>query len=81
MNTIKPPLLFWGKSIVIGLSSLFFLAMGVDTLVSAYRMTHPIEFLAVFFASNLMILISGVGCLYSILKIRKHINTGFKTYE
>jgi hypothetical protein len=79
MENSKMPLLFWGKTIGIGLLSLFFLAMGVDTLISAYRLTHPIHFLALFFSSNLMILISVVGCLYSILKIRGHINSGFKS--
>lgn len=67
--------LLWGKLIGIGLLSLFFLALGVDTLFSAYRLTHPVQFLALFFSSNLIILISIIGCLYSVLQIRKHINS------
>jgi len=59
----------WAKPIVIGLASLFFLLLGIDTLVSGYRSTNPHLFIVYFFGSNLMILISAVGVLYAIIKI------------
>ena len=60
---------WWVRSLAIGLGSLFFLMLGIDTLVSAYRSTNPHLFIVSFFGSNLMILISAVGVLYVVIKI------------
>jgi hypothetical protein len=76
MDHLKLPLFFWGKNVAIGMLSLFFLAMGIDVLLSAYERNNPMEFLIFFFASNLMILISAVGLLYPVMQIRKFLKTG-----
>ncbi len=67
---------FWIKISAFGLASLFFLVMGVDALFSAYALRNPIEFLILFFASNLMILVSAVGCIHSVIKVRQHLKNG-----
>jgi hypothetical protein len=59
---------FWGKILAVGIASVFFLLIGIDTLWAAYHLNNPHEFIAYFFSSNLMILISLVGVLYSILQ-------------
>ena len=53
------------------LISLFFLAAGVDLLISAYRLNDPFTFIMVFFASNLMILISAALCLGFVLRLKR----------
>jgi len=60
---------WWGKVILIGIISLFFLLFGIDTLVSSYQSTSPHIFVMSFFASNLMILISAVGIMYPAVRI------------
>lgn len=58
------------KMIVLILVSLFFLAMGIDLLISAYGLDDPFAFIMVFFASNLMILISAALCLGFALRLK-----------
>lgn len=60
---------WWGKMTVIGIVSLFFLLLGIDSLVSSYQSTSPHIFVMGFFASNLMILISAVGLMYPAVRI------------
>lgn len=67
--------LWWGKMAFIGIVSLFFLLIGIDSLVSSYQSTSPHIFVMGFFASNLMILISAVGIMYPAVRIY----TRFKT--
>ena len=74
MNDIKPLLLFWIKNSAIGFLSLFFLIMGIDLLMGAYALQNPFEFLLSFFASNLIILISAVGCIYVGITIWKQLH-------
>lgn len=59
---------FWGRILGVGIASVFFLLIGIDTLCSAYHLNNPHEFIAYFFSSNLMILISLVGVLYSFFQ-------------
>jgi len=54
---------------VIGAFSVLFLLLGIDTLVAAYRLKNPHEFIMYFFASNLMILVSAVGILYAGIRL------------
>lgn len=61
--------LWRGKHIVIGAFSVLFLLLGIDTLVSAYHLKNPHEFIMYFFASNLMILVSAVGILYAGIRL------------
>lgn len=79
MNNILQEILFifpvqtpawWGKHILIGAFSVLFLLLGIDTLIAAYHLKNPHEFIMFFFASNLMILVSSVGILYAGIKFR-----------
>ncbi len=65
--------LFWMKTLVVGIASIFFLALGIDNLVSAYSLNHPQMFIVSFFSSSLMILISLTGLLFSFFRIRTFI--------
>ena len=59
------------KMIVLIIVCLFFLAVGIDLLISAYRLNDPFTFVTVFFASNLMILISAALCLGFVLRLKQ----------
>ncbi len=59
------------KMTILILASLFFLAVGVNLLISAYRLNDPFTFVMVFFASNLMILISAALCLGFALRLKR----------
>jgi len=60
---------WWGKNGFIGILSLFFLIFGVETLMGAYTLNNPMEFIMYFFSSSLIILISLVGVIYLIFRI------------
>jgi len=59
----------WVKPAFIGGVSLFFLVFGIEVLVFAYRINNPLEFIMLFFSSNLIILISAVGLLWPLMQI------------
>lgn len=63
------------KMIVLILVSVFFLIMGLDLLISAYQLKNPFTFVLVFFASNLMILISATLCLGFALRLKRSFKT------
>jgi hypothetical protein len=42
-------ILIWVKNISVLLLSLFFLAIGVNTLIGSFNLNHPMEFLMYFF--------------------------------
>ncbi len=65
-------LAFWGKVIGVGFFSVLFFLLGIDTLIGSYSLRNPMEFLIYFFASNLMILTSAVGCLYPAARIFRY---------
>ena len=67
---------FVAGRIVLTLLSLLFLWFGIDLLRAAYRMNSPFEFIATFFASNLIILISAVLCLGFVLAIIRRFRPG-----
>jgi hypothetical protein len=60
----------WGKNVFIAILSLFFLAFGVNALITAYSTKNPLEFIMYFFSSSLIILISMVGIIYPVFRIR-----------
>ncbi len=65
------PLSFLISRVLLTLLSLFFLWFGIDLLRAAYGLNSPFEFIATFFASNLIILISavlGLGFVLSIIR-------------
>ena len=66
--------LWWGKMILIALFSLFFLVFGIETLVGAFHLKNPLEFIVYFFSASLMILVSIVGILYPAFQIHAHLS-------
>ncbi|SEM31774.1 hypothetical protein SAMN04489760_11055 [Syntrophus gentianae] len=62
-------LIYWLKTVGIGCASLLFLFLGIDDLMNAYSLTNPHMFIVYFFSSNLMILISLSGLLFSFFRI------------
>jgi hypothetical protein len=61
---------WWVKNIVIAFLSLFFLAFGINALITSYGTKNPLEFIMYFFSSSLIILISVVGIIYPFFRIR-----------
>jgi hypothetical protein len=61
--------LLWGKSILITIFSLFFLVFGIETLIGAFYLKNPLEFIMYFFSSCLMVLVSLVGILYPTFQV------------
>ena len=50
---------WWVRYIFFSALAAFFLEFGVEEMIGAYRIRHPHEFLASFFSSSFIILISG----------------------
>jgi hypothetical protein len=61
--------LIWIKNVFILLSSLFFLILGINTLLGSYRLKNPIEFVMYFFSASLLILVCIVGIIYFISRL------------
>jgi hypothetical protein len=68
--------LWWGKMILIGFFSLFFLVFGIETLIGAFHLQNPLEFIMYFFSASFMILVSLVGILYPAFQVHAHLKTG-----
>lgn len=66
----------WCKIIFILLFSVPFLVFGVETLMGAFQLKNPIEFIMYFFSSSLMILISLVGIIYAVFQALALLKTG-----
>jgi len=49
---------WWIRQIVFILAAVFFAFFGIQVLISAYTVNDPFSFVMIFFASNLIILIS-----------------------
>jgi len=67
--------LWWGKMILIGFFSLFFLIFGIETLIGASHLNNPLEFIMYFFSASFMILVSLVGILYPVFQVYDHLKT------
>ena len=50
---------WWVRFILLSALSLFFLEFGIEEMIRAYQINHPAVFLASFFSSSFIILISG----------------------
>jgi len=57
-------ILIWIKNSIILILSLFFLIIGVNTLIGSYRINNPMEFVMYFFSASLLILVCIVGIIY-----------------
>jgi predicted RND superfamily exporter protein len=64
MNVI----LVWVKNIVVLLFSLFFLIIGINTMLGAFKLNNPLEFLMYFFSASLLILVCIVGIIYFVFR-------------
>jgi hypothetical protein len=61
-------ILIWVKNIVVLLVSLFFLIKGITTLLGAFKLNNPLEFLMYFFSASLLILVCIVGIIYFVFR-------------
>lgn len=61
-------ILIWIKNIAIFLVSLFFLIKGITTLLGAFKLNNPMEFLMYFFSASLLILVCIVGIIYFVFR-------------
>jgi hypothetical protein len=61
-------ILIWIKNIAIFLVSLFFLISGINTLLDAFKLNNPLEFLMYFFSASLLILVCIVGIIYFVFR-------------
>ena len=68
--------LWWGKIVLIGVFSLFFLLFGIETLIGSFGLKNPLEFIMYFFSASLIVLVSLVGILYTIFQVRSRLKTG-----
>lgn len=50
---------WWARFIFFSAVAVFFLEFGIEEMARAYRVNHPSVFLASFFSSSFIILISG----------------------
>lgn len=66
---------WWARFIFFSAVAIFFLEFGVEEMARAYRVKYPHEFLASFFSSSFIILISGtllVGFIWKmVLRVRE----------
>jgi len=81
MDQSGPPHIFWPKRILLTVLSGVFLWFGIDLLRAAYGLGSPFKFIATFFASNLIILISAVLGLGFILSMIRRIKNGPESPE
>jgi hypothetical protein len=62
-------ILIWIKNIVISGISLFFLIVGINTLIGCFRLNNPVEFVMYLFSSSLLILVCISGLIYVFFRI------------
>jgi hypothetical protein len=68
--------IWWIKQIVLVIIGGFYLYFGIHLLISSYQMNNPFSFILTFFASNFIILISGVlliGFIYRMIVAFKYL--------
>ncbi|MFZ2633951.1 MAG: hypothetical protein WA081_21960 [Desulfosalsimonadaceae bacterium] len=66
--------LWWIWQTILVLVSIFFMVLGIEILIKSYKLDNPFYFMMIFFASNLIILISGVlmaGFIYRMVGVFK----------
>jgi hypothetical protein len=61
--------LIWVKNIIVLSLSVFFLIIGVNTLLGAYHLKNPQEFVMYFFSASLLILVCIVGIIYFFCRL------------
>jgi hypothetical protein len=69
--------LWWIWQTFLVLACGFFLVLGIQLLIHAYKLDNPFPFMMIFFSSNLIILISavlGAGLSYRMFGVYRLIN-------
>jgi hypothetical protein len=61
--------LWWLKLLAIGGFSLILLILGINTLLGAYLIKNPLEFIMLFFSASFMILLGLTGLIYPACRI------------
>lgn len=61
-------ILTWIRNIAILVLSLFFLIIGINTLVGSYQLNNPYTFVMYFFSASMLILVSIAGLIYFFFK-------------
>lgn len=77
LKNFKRNYFWWALQFVLMLVASFFVFWGIQLLIWAYTLTNPFSFIMSFFASNLIILISGVmliGVIYRMVSVYKKLN-------
>jgi hypothetical protein len=70
-NLTLPAVVFWWiRTVLLALLSLFFLLYGIETVIGAYSLKNPMEFMMYFFSASFLILLSGVGLTLAFFKIQ-----------
>jgi hypothetical protein len=72
LNRIYFKYFWWVWQLIIMVISGFFLLLGIEIFIQAYRLKNPYNFILSFFASNLIILISVVilaGIIYRMIGV------------
>jgi len=67
---------WWIKQVVLVIIGGFYLYFGIHLLISSYQMNNPFSFILTFFASNFIILISGVlliGFVYRMIAALRYL--------
>jgi hypothetical protein len=61
--------LIWIKNIAILVVSVFFLIVGINTLIGSYQLKNPLEFIMYFFSASLLILVCVAGLIYLFFRL------------
>jgi len=73
--------LWWLKLLVIGGVSLVLLILGINTILSAYLLKNPLEFIMLFFSASFMILLGLTGLIYPVCRIHAVLKDDGKAYK
>ncbi len=72
LNRVYFKYFWWVWQLILLCISGFFLLLGIEIVIHAYRLKNPYHFILSFFASNLIIMISGVilaGIIYRMIGV------------
>ncbi len=59
----------WIRNVAVLILSLFFLIIGINTLIGCYQLKNPVEFVMYFFSSSLLILVCLSGLIYLFFRV------------
>jgi hypothetical protein len=71
-------MLWWARFIFFSAVAVFFLVFGIEEMGRAYKLKQPGEFLASFFSSSFIILISGTLLVAFVWRMVLHFKAGKK---